>query len=68
MTASILSNIPGGIGIFETVIIFLMPQNIPRTDILGSLLAYRAIRFLLPLTLALILIVCFEIKQRLKFK
>lgn len=66
MTASILSNIPGGIGIFETVIIFLLPKNIPTPDILGSLLAYRVIRFLLPLVIALILICCFELQQRLK--
>ena len=66
MTTSILSNIPGGIGIFETVIIFLLPQTLSKTDILGSLVAYRAIRFLLPLTSALILLCCFELQQRLK--
>lgn len=66
MTASILSNIPGGIGIFETVIIFLLPKNISTPDILGSLLAYRVIRFLLPLATALLLIFCFELKQKLK--
>ncbi len=66
MTASILSNIPGGIGVFETVIIFLLPKTIVTPNILGSLLTYRAIRFLLPLGIALILIVCFEVRRRLK--
>lgn len=66
MTASIMSNVPGGIGIFETIIIFLLPRNIPTPDVLGSLLVYRAIRFLLPLAIALALIICFEIRRRLK--
>lgn len=66
MTASIMSNIPGGIGVFETVIIFLLPRSIATPDTLSALLVYRAIRFLLPLTIALILIICFEVRQRLK--
>lgn len=66
MTASILSNIPGGIGVFETVMIFLLPKTIVVPNILGSLLAYRAIRFLLPLAIALILIICFEVRRRWK--
>lgn len=66
MTASILSNIPGGIGVFETVIIFLLPKSVVTPNILGSLLAYRAIRFLLPLGIAMILIICFEVRRRMK--
>lgn len=66
MAASIMSNIPGGLGVFETVIIFLLPQNLSVPDILSSLLVYRAIRFLLPLTFALFFISCFEIKRKFK--
>ena len=66
MTASIMSNIPGGIGVFETVIIFLLPKTIVVPNILASLLTYRTIRFLFPLGIALILIICFEIRQRLR--
>ena len=66
MSASILSNIPGGIGIFETIIIFLLPESISTPDILSSLLVYRAIRFLFPLSTALLLLCCFELKQKFK--
>ena len=66
MSASILSNIPGGIGIFETIIIFLLPESINTPDILSSLLVYRAIRFLVPLSTALLLLCCFEVRQKLK--
>ena len=65
MATSIISNVPGGIGVFETIIIFLLPKSIYVPDILSSLLVYRAIRFLLPLAIALITICIFELKQRL---
>lgn len=65
MSTSIMSNVPGGIGVFETVIIFLLPKSIFAPDILTSLLAYRAIRFLLPLGTALILLGCFELRRKL---
>ena len=64
MAASIMSNIPGGIGVFETVIIFLLPKNIFKPDIVSSLLVYRSIRFLIPLAIALLFICCFELRQR----
>ncbi len=64
MTASIMSNIPGGLGVFETVMIFLLPKSLIAPDILSSLLVYRAIRFLFPLAIALFFIGCFEIKRK----
>ncbi len=66
MATSIISNVPGGVGVFETIIIFLLPDKIAVPNILGSLLIYRALRFLLPLAIALIFIGCFEIKRRVK--
>mgnify|MGYP003465943560 FL=1 len=68
MAASIMSNIPGGIGVFETIIIFLLPKSIFAPDILSSLLVYRSIRFLIPLAIALILVCCFEFRQRWRSK
>ncbi|MGF1589975.1 MAG: UPF0104 family protein [Pleurocapsa sp.] len=65
MTASIMSNIPGGIGVFESFILFLLPNSIFTPNILASLLVYRSIRFLLPLATALILIFIFELYRRL---
>ncbi len=65
MSASIMSNIPGGIGVFESFMIFLLPDSIFTPNILGSLLVYRSIRFLLPLAMALLLICIFELYRRL---
>ncbi|MBE9045114.1 UPF0104 family protein [Pleurocapsales cyanobacterium LEGE 10410] len=66
MALSILSSIPGGIGVFETIIVFLLPKSLTVPAVLSSLVIYRAVRFLLPLGIALILIGMFEIKRKLK--
>ncbi len=62
--AGIMSHIPGGIGIFEAVIIYLLPQTINTTEVLGSLIAFRTIYYLLPLAIACILIVIHEIRKK----
>jgi uncharacterized membrane protein YbhN (UPF0104 family) len=47
-----ISQVPGGLGVFETVVLMLLPATIPAPTALGALLAYRAIYYLLPLLLA----------------
>ncbi|MGH8136715.1 MAG: bifunctional lysylphosphatidylglycerol flippase/synthetase MprF [Steroidobacteraceae bacterium] len=46
--AGIISHVPGGIGVFETVILYALP-GVPRDALLGSLLAYRVVYYLVPL-------------------
>ena len=65
ITAAIISHIPGGLGVFETIVIYLLPKQITTTDALGSLLAYRGIYYLLPLAIALFYWLIYEIKKRL---
>ncbi|MBP6017996.1 MAG: UPF0104 family protein [Burkholderiaceae bacterium] len=50
--AGLLVRIPGGIGVTEWVFITLLPGLIPVTDMLGGLLAYRAIYYVGPMLLA----------------
>ena len=52
--AGIVSHVPGGIGVFETVMILALP-NVPPDALLGSLLAYRAIYYLGPILFGAIL-------------
>jgi len=42
--AGIVSHVPGGIGIFETVMLLIL-RGVPPEALLGSLLAYRAIYY-----------------------
>jgi uncharacterized membrane protein YbhN (UPF0104 family) len=44
---SLLSHVPGGLGVIETVVIYLLPG----ANAIGALVAFRAIYFLLPLSI-----------------
>ena len=50
--AGIASNVPAGLGVFETVIIYLLPGRAADSAIIGSLIVYRAVYYLLPLVTA----------------
>ena len=53
---SLLLPVPGGLGVFEALVLLLAPQAADRPSILAALLLYRAIYYLLPLLLAGLLV------------
>ena len=59
--AGLVSQVPGGLGIFETVFLLLVGDSIPAEALLGSLLVYRVIYYLLPLVLSATLLGIHEI-------
>jgi phosphatidylglycerol lysyltransferase len=61
--AGILSNVPGGLGVFETVMLLLLSPPIASDQLLGALLVYRAIYYLLPLLVSVILLALYELKR-----
>ncbi len=54
--AGVISHVPGGLGVFETVVIAAMPAGVPVTEIAAALLLYRMIYFLLPFAVAFALV------------
>lgn len=50
--AALLLPIPGGIGVFEAVILLLRPTGAPGPQTLAALLLYRVVYYLLPLFVA----------------
>ncbi len=65
----ILSQVPGGMGVFETAIVMMLPQATESSAVMGALLAYRAIFYFFPLGIALILLAThefFRAKRRFK--
>jgi phosphatidylglycerol lysyltransferase len=60
IAAGIISAVPGGAGVFESVLLVLL-NSVPRDRLLGSLLAYRAIYYLVPFALALALLGLHEV-------
>ena len=57
--AAMISHVPGGIGVFEAVILTASP-SIDRPQLLAALVAYRAFYYLLPLILAAALLAVHE--------
>ena len=58
--AGVLAHIPAGLGVLEAVFIALLGAQLPRHELLGALLAYRALYYLLPLLLATVLYLVME--------
>jgi phosphatidylglycerol lysyltransferase len=45
----VFSQVPGGIGVFESVFLLALPDTVDKADIFGALLAFRIIYYVLPL-------------------
>jgi hypothetical protein len=62
--AGVISNVPGGLGVFETIILLLLSPSIPSATLFGVLLVYRVIYYLIPLIIAVLLLGTYELRQR----
>jgi len=51
--AGVASHVPGGVGVFESVIIASMPAAVPLDQLVAAVLLYRIIYYLVPFALAL---------------
>ncbi|MDR1663069.1 MAG: phosphatidylglycerol lysyltransferase domain-containing protein [Endomicrobium sp.] len=57
----IISQVPGGMGVFETSITLLMPNSANNPGVISALLIYRAVFYFFPLLIALVMLGVFEI-------
>jgi uncharacterized membrane protein YbhN (UPF0104 family) len=58
--AAAMTHIPAGLGALEAVFIVLLGSRIAQADLLAALLAYRALYYLAPLLLAIVVYIAFE--------
>ena len=58
----VLSHVPGGIGVFETVVIGTLPASVPVGDAAAALLLFRLVYYLVPFALAFLLVALNEIR------
>src|SRR4029453_13670943 len=58
--SGLISHVPGGLGVFETVVLLFLSDSIPKPMILGTLVVYRAIYYLLPFAVSVVLIGAYE--------
>jgi len=60
--AGVVSNVPGGLGVFEGVLLVALGHYLPPGPIAAALLGYRAIYYLVPFVIALVLLAGHEIR------
>lgn len=63
LVAGLLSHVPGGLGVFEAIILLACGDRAPVEQILSALVLYRVIYYLLPLILAAILLAAYEVRS-----
>ncbi len=57
---SLISHVPGGLGVIESVVLFLVPQG----QLIGALIIFRVVYFFVPLAIGLCLFALSEIMLR----
>lgn len=62
--AGLLSQVPGGLGVFETLMVLLLPPELPRPQLLAAMVAYRSLYYFLPLLTAALALGAHEIVLR----
>ena len=62
--AGVVTHIPAGLGVLEAVFIALLQHEASRGSLLAGLIAYRAIYFILPLLIALVMYLAVEAKAK----
>ena len=62
ITLGLLSHVPGGVGVFESIMLLAVP-NIPLEKMLASLLVFRVIYYLLPMLVAMVTFGWYEARR-----
>lgn len=62
-TAAHASHVPGGVGVFESIVLVFLSPTVPAPEVLAALLAWRAIYYLLPLVAAVAALVAHELRR-----
>ena len=59
LAAGVVSNVPGGLGVFEGIFLIMFP-NVPKDKLLGAILLYRVLYYVVPFLLSLPLLLWSE--------
>ncbi len=59
----VVSHVPGGLGVFETVMVAVLGRVAPVHEVLGALVLYRIIYHVLPLLIAALLVAGVELRR-----
>lgn len=64
--SGLASQVPGGIGVFEGVILVLVPPRLGTSSVMAALIVYRAVYYILPLIAAIALFAIHEIRRHIR--
>ncbi|MGH8653597.1 MAG: lysylphosphatidylglycerol synthase domain-containing protein [Gammaproteobacteria bacterium] len=64
LMVGVSSHVPGGLGVFESVMLFALHDSVSPENLAAAMLAYRVIYHLIPLVLALFVLVGRELAER----
>ena len=64
LAPGVASQVPGGLGVFETAFSFFTSERVPMPALAASLVTYRLIYYLAPLALALVALGLIELRDR----
>lgn len=63
-SAGLAANVPGGLGVFDTVILLGLQPYVPAPQVVGALFLFRLYYYIVPLFIAGLLFAGFELSQR----
>jgi len=62
--AGIITHIPAGLGVLETIFITMLQGQLTKSSILAALIAYRILYFIIPLAIATMIYAVMEIRAK----
>jgi uncharacterized membrane protein YbhN (UPF0104 family) len=62
--AGVVTHVPAGLGVIEAVFITLLSPQIAKSELLAAVLVFRAVYYLMPLAVATVLFVLFEMNVK----
>lgn len=57
------SQVPGGLGVLETMVVLMLSPILPASDVLGAMLAFRMTYYIIPFVLGLVSFALYEINR-----
>jgi phosphatidylglycerol lysyltransferase len=62
--AGLISHVPGGIGVFESVMLLMLKDHLPSEQIISSIVLFRLIYYMLPLLTGAVLLGAYEFRTQ----
>lgn len=64
--AGVFAHVPAGLGVFEFVFVALLSHLVPESRLIGALLGYRALYYIIPLGIGALMYLVMEVRAKKK--